>query len=151
MGVEPFLVAGTVEGIMAQRLLRRLCAKLARRPILPKQEDLPNDFPWEDCSATTDCIAASVVVTAAMWAITGRMGIYELLVTNEQIKTLAHDRVSTWEIKKAALNAGMRTLRMDAWDKAIAGNTSDRRSPACHQGRSDIVSSCQNLHTSPAI
>ena len=54
----------------------------------------------------------------------GRMGIYELLVTNEEIKTLAHDRVSTWEIKKAALNAGMRTLRMDAWDKAIAGNTS---------------------------
>jgi general secretion pathway protein E/type IV pilus assembly protein PilB len=52
------------------------------------------------------------------------MGIYELLVTNEDIKTLAHDRVSTWEIKQAALKAGMRTLRMDAWDKAIVGRTS---------------------------
>ena len=52
------------------------------------------------------------------------MGIYELLVTNEEIKALAHDRVSTWDIKQAALKAGMHTLRMDAWDKALAGATS---------------------------
>jgi general secretion pathway protein E/type IV pilus assembly protein PilB len=52
------------------------------------------------------------------------MGIYELLVTNEEIRTLAHERVSTWDIKNVALKAGMRTLRMDAWDKAMMGHTS---------------------------
>ena len=52
------------------------------------------------------------------------MGIYELLITNEEIRSLAHTRVSTWDIKLAALKAGMRTLRMDAWDKTILGSTS---------------------------
>lgn len=122
MGIEPFLVSSTVEGIMAQRLLRRLCPK-CKEGYPPKQEDLPNDFPWEllgdkPLYRSVGCRHCRNV------GYQGRMGIYELLVTNEQIKTLAHDRVSTWEIKKAALDAGMRTLRMDAWDKAIAGNTS---------------------------
>ncbi len=122
MGIEPFLVSSTVEGIMAQRLLRRLCND-CREAYTPKQEDLPNDFPWDKLDGkqlyrNVGCRTCRNV------GYTGRMGIYELLVTNEEIKTLAHDRVSTWEIKRAALDAGMRSLRMDAWDKAIAGNTS---------------------------
>jgi general secretion pathway protein E/type IV pilus assembly protein PilB len=54
----------------------------------------------------------------------GRFGIYELMVTTEDIRQLAHDRVSSWVIKQAALKQGMRTLRQDAWTKAIAGKTS---------------------------
>ncbi len=54
----------------------------------------------------------------------GRFGIYELLVTTEPIRQLAHDRASSWELKKAALAEGMKPLRMDAWEKAIMGNTS---------------------------
>jgi general secretion pathway protein E/type IV pilus assembly protein PilB len=52
------------------------------------------------------------------------LGIYELLVTNEAVRQLAHDRASSWEIRKAGLNAGMRSLREDAWLKALAGTTS---------------------------
>ncbi len=52
------------------------------------------------------------------------MGIYELLVTNDDIRQLAQDRASSWVIRKEAAKDGMRTLRMDAWDKVIAGNTS---------------------------
>lgn len=122
MGIEPFLVSSTVEGIMAQRLLRRLCPS-CKVPYEPQTEDLPNDFPWDKLEGkplyrNEGCRACRNVGYA------GRMGIYELLVTNEEIKSLAHDRVSTWDIKRAALKAGMRTLRMDAWDKALAGNTS---------------------------
>lgn len=122
MGIEPFLVSSTVEGIMAQRLVRRLCTK-CKEAHQPHTEDLPSDFPWEKLGdqplyRSVGCRSCRGV------GYSGRMGIYELLVTNEDIKTLAHDRVSTWEIKQAALNAGMRTLRMDAWDKAIAGETS---------------------------
>jgi general secretion pathway protein E len=122
MGIEPFLVSSTVEGIMAQRLLRKLCAS-CKEAYTPKQEDLPNDFPW-DLLANKPLYRNVGCRNCRNVGYAGRMGIYELLVTNEEIKTLAHDRVSTWEIKKAALNAGMRTLRHDAWDKAIAGNTS---------------------------
>lgn len=122
MGIEPFLVSSTVEGIMAQRLVRRLCKK-CKEAHQPHTEDLPSDFPWEKLGdqplyRSVGCRSCRGV------GYSGRMGIYELLVTNEDIKTLAHDRVSTWEIKRAALKAGMRTLRMDGWDKAIAGETS---------------------------
>ncbi|MCA9161130.1 MAG: Flp pilus assembly complex ATPase component TadA, partial [Planctomycetales bacterium] len=122
MGIEPFLVSSTVEGIMAQRLLRKLCPA-CKVPYTPATEDIPSDFPWEKLAGqplyrNVGCRNCRNVGYA------GRMGIYELLVTNEEIKTLAHDRVSTWEIKRAALKAGMRTLRMDAWDKAIEGRTS---------------------------
>src|SRR5687768_8850531 len=47
MGVEPFLVASTVEGVMAQRLVRTLCQQ-CRKPYQPKREDLPSDFPFDD-------------------------------------------------------------------------------------------------------
>ena len=52
------------------------------------------------------------------------MGVYELLVTTQEIRDLAHDRKSSWEIKQAALRGGMRTLRDDGWIKALRGETS---------------------------
>jgi general secretion pathway protein E/type IV pilus assembly protein PilB len=52
------------------------------------------------------------------------MGIYELLVASEELRQLALERASSWAIRKEAVNQGMRTLRMDAWDKVIAGTTS---------------------------
>jgi general secretion pathway protein E/type IV pilus assembly protein PilB len=46
------------------------------------------------------------------------------MVTTEDIRQLAHERVSSWTIKQLALKNGMRTLRMDAWAKAMQGRTS---------------------------
>jgi general secretion pathway protein E/type IV pilus assembly protein PilB len=54
----------------------------------------------------------------------GRFGIYELLVATEEVRQLAHDRVSAFEIKKAGIRGGMKTLRMDGWRKVIEGTTS---------------------------
>lgn len=122
MGIEPFLVSSTVEGIMAQRLVRRLCDE-CKEPYTPAKEDMPNDFPWEKLDGK-QLFRSRGCRTCRNVGYAGRMGIYELLVTNEEIKELAHGRVSTWEIKQAALKAGMHTLRMDAWDKAIFGSTS---------------------------
>ncbi len=122
MGIEPFLVSSTVEGIMAQRLLRKLCPA-CKDAYTPSKEDLPSDFPWEKLDGK-QLYRNLGCRTCRNVGYTGRMGIYELLVTNEEIKSLAHDRVSTWAIKSAALKNGMRTLRMDAWDKAIEGRTS---------------------------
>ncbi|HAC92600.1 MAG TPA: general secretion pathway protein GspE [Planctomycetaceae bacterium] len=122
MGIEPFLVSSTVEAIMAQRLVRRLCSD-CKQSYQPIHADIPNDFPWEKLDGQP-LYRAVGCRNCRNVGYTGRMGIYELLVTNEEIRELAHERVSTWQIKQAALKSGMRTLRVDAWDKAISGQTS---------------------------
>ena len=123
MGIEPFLVASTIEAVMAQRLVRRLCQK-CRRPVTPKKGDLPTDFPWDDFEAAggklyepqgcRDCRELGYA---------GRQGIFELCATTDPVRQLAHDRASSWEIRQAALKTGMRTLRQDAWRQCLAGVT----------------------------
>ena len=54
----------------------------------------------------------------------GRLGIYELLVTTDELRQLAQEGKSTWEIKKAAIASGMKTLRDDGWNKVLEGKTS---------------------------
>lgn len=122
MGIEPFLVASTVEGIMAQRLVRRLCPS-CKEPYTPKPEDMPRDFPWHKLEGRplyrpVGCRACRNLGYA------GRFGIYELLATTEKVRQLAHDRKSSFEIKQAAIEAGMLTLRDDAFRKAMDGSTS---------------------------
>lgn len=122
MGVEPFLVAGTVEAVMAQRLLRRLCMH-CKEAYQPDRSELPKDFPFDDLAGrplyrSVGCRECRNV------GYSGRLGIYELLVSSEPIRELAQNRASSWDIRKAAVAEGMRTLRMDAWDKTTDGVTS---------------------------
>ncbi|MCH2123407.1 MAG: Flp pilus assembly complex ATPase component TadA [Pirellulaceae bacterium] len=121
MGVEPFLVASTVEAVMAQRLVRRLC-KHCKEAYVPQRADLPADFPFDELDArplyrNTGCRECR------NFGYAGRLGIFELQPTTDSLRQLAHDRVSTWEIKKEAQKQGMRTLRSDGWRKVLAGTT----------------------------
>jgi general secretion pathway protein E/type IV pilus assembly protein PilB len=124
MGVEPFLVSSTLEGVMAQRLVRRLCRE-CRESYEPDPEILPPDFPQRKFE----------MMGGRMWrpvgcpkcrgnGYAGRVGIYELLTANEDIRRLANERGSSNEIKKVARRCGMTTLRDDAWTKAFNGITS---------------------------
>ena len=123
MGVEPFLVASTVEAVMAQRLVRTLCPK-CREPYDPKREDLPKDFPWEEFIKRGDPLYRPRGCRACrQLGFSGRQGIFELCVTTEGVRQLAHDRSSSWEIRQAARKDGMRTLRQDAWLKVLGGVT----------------------------
>ena len=122
MGVEPFLVASTVEAIMAQRLVRRLCPDCCV-PVSQDQLDLPEDFPHKQFEGQTiygpvGCRQCRNV------GYRGRLGIYELLVTTDELRQLAQEGKSTWEIKKAAIASGMKTLRDDGWNKVLEGKTS---------------------------
>ena len=122
MGVEPFLVASTVEAVMAQRLVRRLCTH-CKRLSKKKKADYPEDFPHELANAKeifepVGCRECRNV------GYRGRLGVYELLITTERIRQMAHDGTSTWEVKKAAKEEGMDSLRDDGWLKVIAGDTS---------------------------
>jgi general secretion pathway protein E/type IV pilus assembly protein PilB len=121
MGVEPFLVSSTVEAVMAQRLIRRLCSE-CRQNYQPGSDELPPDFPVD--RMRNGLYKPIGCRKCRNLGYTGRMGIYELLINDEQIRQLAHDRSSTWEIKQAAVDAGMATLRDDGWTKVLRGDSS---------------------------
>ena len=123
MGVEPFLISSTLEGIMAQRLVRTLC-KHCREAYMPSEEDVPGDFPLEDYTAGQPIYRAKGCRQCRGTGYSGRLGIYELLVSNDEIRQLASERRGTNEIRKAAIASGMRTLRQDGWLKVARGITS---------------------------
>jgi general secretion pathway protein E/type IV pilus assembly protein PilB len=123
MGVEPFLVASTVEGVLAQRLVRVLC-KDCKETYDPEPEDLPDDFPHERLAASGEKIFRSVgCENCRRTGYRGRLGIYELLVTNDEIRHLMTQAGTSDVIKQAAIRNGMETLRMDGWNKVLAGIT----------------------------
>jgi len=123
MGVEPFLVASTVEGVMAQRLVRRVCPH-CRVPFQPEREDVPADFPLEASrQAQVTMFRAAGCRECRSTGYAGRLGLYELLVTNEEIRQLASERTSSFRIKQAAIKEGMSSLRQDGWAKVLRGST----------------------------
>ncbi|TWT34526.1 GspE/PulE family protein [Blastopirellula retiformator] len=124
MGVEPFLIASTVEGVMAQRLVRKLCPH-CKTIYEPKRSDLPSDFPWDEFMESGGKLAQPNGCRQCRGVgYRGRMGIYELLKTTEEIRELAHEGLSTHKIKLAAQRNGMLTLRQYGWRKAISGDSS---------------------------
>jgi general secretion pathway protein E/type IV pilus assembly protein PilB len=122
MGVEPFLVASTVEAVMAQRLIRKLCEK-CKAPLRPDRDDLPPDFPWDELT-NGEIFRPVGCRNCRNTGYRGRLGIFELMPTTDQVRQLAHDRASTWKIKKTAIEEGMRPLRADGWRKVVRGETS---------------------------
>jgi type II secretion system protein E len=121
MGVEPFLVASTVEGVMAQRLVRRLCEK-CKQKWNAKKEDVPGDFPWDKFTGELNKSVGCRECRNTGYR--GRMGIYELMVTTNEIRELANERVSSWKLMQCAVEQGMLSLRQDGWRKVLKGTTS---------------------------
>ncbi len=125
MGVEPFLVSSCVEAVMAQRLVRNLC-KHCKEAYIPDPNDLPPDFPMNELIHDYDGKLYRPVGCRECRQVgyRGRSGIYELLVTSNAVREVTGRNATAWEVKKIALSEGMRTLRMDAWRKALLGQTS---------------------------
>lgn len=122
MGIEPFLVASSTEGLVAQRLVRRLCTA-CRRPWRMDPLFLQSvAFPIERLSSGTIYEAVGCEVCRGT-GFHGRTGIYEILVVTERIRQMVVARATTTEIKNAAMQTGMRTLRQDGWSKVLEGIT----------------------------
>jgi general secretion pathway protein E/type IV pilus assembly protein PilB len=122
MGVEPFLVSSTVEAVMSQRLVRVLCPA-CKEPYRPPAKDLPPDFPVDRLKDGATIYRAVGCRECRGMGYRGRVGLFELLVTSERIRQLAHERNSTWAIQQAAIQEGMRTLREDGWVKVLGGRS----------------------------
>ncbi|EEF59150.1 GspE/PulE family protein [Pedosphaera parvula] len=122
MGIEPFLVASSVEAVMAQRLVRNICPGCKTEQKVERDYLRKIGFPAND------------IETAKFWrgvgceecrqlGYQGRQGIYELLLLNEQIRPLILSRAAASTIANRAMELGMRTLRTDGWNKVKAGRT----------------------------
>jgi general secretion pathway protein E/type IV pilus assembly protein PilB len=120
MGIEPFLVGSTVEGVMAQRLVRTICPQ-CKVEYDHDPQDLPSDYPRNGPNVRlwkgTGCRACRQ--TGFM----GRCGIFELMATGDTIRDLCVQRVSSAAIRNQALGEGMITLRQDGWRKVQQGMT----------------------------
>lgn len=124
MGIEPFLVSTTVEGIMAQRLVRRLCPH-CKEPYIPTPDEVPGDFPMERLLDSKEKIFRPVGCRQCrQTGYAGRAALYELLIPNDEIRRLAGQKAPSNEIKKIARAAGMDTLRDNGWKKVLNGFTS---------------------------
>jgi type II secretion system protein E len=122
MGIEPFLIASSVEGLVAQRLVRRLCPT-CRTPWGVDHEFLKSiSFPIERLSEGT-IYEAKGCEECRGTGFRGRTGIYEILVVNDYVRPLVIARASSSAIKQEAMRHGMRTLRDDGWTKVLAGVT----------------------------
>jgi type II secretion system protein E len=122
MGIEPFLVASSIEAIMAQRLVRTICKSCKTEqkvdPLYLKrigypEEEIPTAKFWHG----TGC------ETCRQLGYQGRLAIYELLVVNEVLRPLILQRAAASSIAAAAIENGMRTLRIDGWNKVRSGIT----------------------------
>ena len=119
MGVEPFLVASTMIGAMAQRLVRRVCPK-CKVWYQPDHANLPHDFelgPEAKLARGTGC------PNCRNTGYRGRTGLYELLVTNNAIAELIIARAPSHQIVAAGRPSGLRLLREDGWLKTREGFT----------------------------
>lgn len=119
MGLEPFLVSTAIKGVLAQRLVRRIC-KHCKEPVEISDElradlNLTPDMQFYHGKGCPKCDGSGYK---------GRCGIYEFLVPNEAVRNLILKRASGDEIKRTAIReCDLITLRMDGIQKALAGLT----------------------------
>src|SRR5215472_14709071 len=122
MGIEPFLVASSVEAVMAQRLVRTICPD-CKTTYHPEPKDVPNDFPRNEDGSLGTLYRGAGCRSCRQTGFRGRTGIHELMVTNDLIRDLIVQRVNATHIRQEALKGGMITLRKDGWRKVLAGIT----------------------------
>ncbi len=119
--VEPYLVSSSLICVLAQRLLRRVCPN-CKQPYKPTKHELtelglidrPKDTVFYVGAGCDRCFDTGY---------RGRIGIYELMTINEEIREMIYKKESAGAIKKKAIGSGMQTLRMDGARKALDGVT----------------------------
>ncbi len=122
MGVQPFLISSSLVGVLAQRLVRTLCTQCKQPTTLSEFEKIALDVEVIPDSATI--FKPVGCARCQNTGYSGRTVVSELLMINDEIRALIIQKTDAATIKKAAIRAGMRTLRGDALDKIFEGITS---------------------------
>ncbi len=119
MGVEPFLVSSSLEGVLAQRLVRTIC-KHCKEEYEPDPAALPPDF---DLQPGQPLWRGRGCRECRQSGYSGRVGIYELLMVTPEIRELVVNRASATQLLDQARKQGLTLLREDGWSKVRAGVT----------------------------
>jgi len=122
MGIEPFLVATSVNLICAQRLVRRVCPNCKEELEIPEQALLDAGY-LPDEVKTTKIYHGKGCSTCGKRGYKGRTGLYEVMEINDELRELILVGASALELKKKSLEQGMITLRRSGLIKAAAGQT----------------------------
>lgn len=120
IGIEPFLIASSLNAIVAQRLVRLICDNCKDKVDVIPQLLINNGVPSEEIGKF-DCFAGTGCDKCYGTGYKGRISVYEVLVLTQQIKDLIMNGALASEIKKAAIDQGMLTLRQSALGKLKAG------------------------------
>ena len=118
MGLEPFLISSSLILIVAQRLVRKICPKC-------KEEYAPSQTALGDLGLTGSMkfYRGKGCTSCKSSGFSGRIGIFEILVLNEDIRKMVEEKASADMIRKKAIGLGMKSLREDGLDKVKAGLT----------------------------
>ncbi len=121
MGVESYLIADSVVGVIAQRLVRRLCPKCKKQRLATEEEKQTMGIP----SGAGDVVLFDPVgCTSCNKGYKGRIGVYEIMEISPRLKKIISKKEDSEVLKKAALEEGMSTLRMSAVRCCLQGITS---------------------------
>lgn len=124
MGIEPFLVASAIDCVQAQRLTRRLCPDCKEPYQLSRQALEEIGFPLEEGEEIPELYRAKGCQKCSGTGYRGRIGVYEVMPVSETIERLTVENATAEQIKKVAIEEGMRTLRQDGFEKVRIGLTS---------------------------
>ena len=121
MGIEPFLIASSVMGVMAQRLVRVICPD-CKEAYKPSDVEL-NYFPTVSRLSAISLYRGKGCGKCNGKGYTGRTGIFEFLTIDDEIRHMITERTDAQSIKNLALSRGMKTLRADGLGKVLTGIT----------------------------
>jgi len=127
MGVEPFLTASSLVGVLAQRLVRKLCPKCKEEYTITREEMLKilPDFPVDQYPQETYTVyKPKGCLTCNNTGYKGREAVFEFLTVTDEMKKMILDRANGAEIKELAIKQGMHTLKDEGIYKVMKGRTS---------------------------
>ncbi len=122
MGIEPFLISSSVEGLLAQRLVRKLCPH-CKKPHTPDAEQLRRVNVTGEDPATLTLYRANGCERCRFTGFMGRTAVYEIVQITDEFRRMIVERQPANILKRLAVKQGMRPLRHDGWAKCKAGLT----------------------------
>lgn len=123
MGVEDYLLASSLIGILAQRLVRANCQKCCRTERISVQTARDLDFPLEEAEGSIELKKGPGCESCGYTGYESRQGIFELVEMDEALRELITSNPDANVLKERAISSGMRTLKEDGWTKVRAGIT----------------------------
>ena len=124
MGIEPFLVASSLDCVLAQRLARKLCPKCKEAYVPTEEELIASRFPYDPEEELPRLYRPVGCTTCGNTGYKGRMAIHEVMTVTEEIERMVAEHASAEEMGKVARQQGMLTLRRDGLEKVKQGLTS---------------------------